>query len=151
MTDVEFVELRQTGNIAAVLRSFRALYLGLSIHCLIIGLVNLAILKILSVTLEWNRLSEVFIGLAATGLYSSLAGLRKVVVTDLIQFGLAMTGSVALAWFALAHPDVGGLERLLTQLAPPTFELVPRLEADASASATFALPVAAFVASLGVR
>ena len=107
--------------------------------------------KILSVTLGWDRLSAVFFGLAATGLYSTLAGLRGVVVIDFIQFGLAMTGSVALAWFALAHPDVGGLDGLLTQLPPPTFELVPRLEAGASASATLALPMAAFVAYLGVQ
>ena len=151
VTDVEFAELRCTGHMAAFLRGFRALYLGLPINCLIIGWANLAMSKILSVTLGWDRLSAVFFGLAATGLYSTLAGLRGVVVIDFIQFGLAMTGSVALAWFALAHPDVGGLDGLLTQLPPPTFELMPRLEAGASASATLALPMAAFVAYLGVQ
>ena len=151
VTDVEFAELRYTGHMAAFLRGFRALYLGLPINCLIIGWVNLAMSKILSVTLGWDRLTAVFISLAATGLYSSLAGLRGVVVTDFIQFGLAMTGSVALAWFALAHPVVGGLDGLLTQLPPPTFELVPRIGAGASAGATLALPMAAFVAYLGVQ
>ena len=151
VTDVEFAELRYTGRMAAFLRGFRALYLGLPINCLIIGWVNLAMSKILSVTLGWDRLTAVFIGLAATGLYSSLAGLRGVVVTDFIQFGLAMAGSIALAWFALAHPDVGGLDGLLTQLPPPTFALVPQIAASTSANATFALPIAAFVAYLGVQ
>ena len=57
-TDVEFVELRYTGRPAAFLRGFRALYMGLPINCLIIGWVNLALAKVLSVTLGWNRLSH---------------------------------------------------------------------------------------------
>ena len=118
VTDVEFAELRYTGHMAAFLRGFRALYLGLPINCLIIGWVNLAMSKILSVTLGWDRLTAVFIGLAATGLYSSLAGLRGVVVTDFIQFGLAMTGSVALAWFALGAPCCRRPRRAADAAAP---------------------------------
>jgi len=45
VTDVEFAELRYTGRMAAFLRGFRALYLGLPINCLIIGWVNLAMRK----------------------------------------------------------------------------------------------------------
>lgn len=151
VTDVEFAELRYTGRMAAFLRGFRALYLGLPINCLVIGWVNLAMSKILSVTLGWDRLTAVFVGLAATGVYSSLAGLRGVVVTDFVQFGLAMIGCVALAYFALRHPDVGGLDGLLAQLPSPTFELLPRLETSASTAETLALPMAAFVAYLGVQ
>ncbi|MBI4471263.1 MAG: sodium:proline symporter, partial [Acidobacteria bacterium] len=47
MTDVEFAELRYSGKPAAFLRGFRALYLGLPINCIIIGWVNLAMLKVL--------------------------------------------------------------------------------------------------------
>src|ERR1043165_7402650 len=57
MTDVEFAELRYTGRPAAILRGFRALYLGIPINCVIIGWVNLAMAKILAVTLGWNRLT----------------------------------------------------------------------------------------------
>jgi len=151
VTDVEFAELRYTGRMAAFLRGFRALYLGLPINCLVIGWVNLAMSKILSVTLGWNQLTAVFVGLTATGIYSSLAGLRGVVVTDFIQFGLSMTGCVALAYFALAHPDVGGLDGLLSQLPPATFELLPQVGNSLSAPGTLALPVSAFVAYLGVQ
>jgi len=45
MTDVEFAELRYSGRPAAFLRGFRALYLGLPINCIIMGLVNLAMVK----------------------------------------------------------------------------------------------------------
>src|SRR3954469_24417977 len=45
MTDVEFAELRYAGAPAAFLRAFRALYLGIPINCIVIGWVNLAMLK----------------------------------------------------------------------------------------------------------
>src|SRR4030088_228385 len=47
MTDVEFAELRYSGKPAAFLRGFRALYLGVPINCIILGWVNLAMVKIL--------------------------------------------------------------------------------------------------------
>ncbi|MGH9176022.1 MAG: sodium:solute symporter family transporter, partial [Vicinamibacterales bacterium] len=75
LTDVEFAELRYAGRPAAVLRGFRALYLGLPINCVIMGWVNLAMAKILAVTLGWDRLNAVLISLAITGIYSALSGL----------------------------------------------------------------------------
>ena len=107
MTDVEFAELRYSGRPAAILRGFRALYLGLPINCVIIGWVNLAMAKILAVTLGWNRLTAVLASLAITAFYSALSGLWGVVVTDFFQFVFAMSGTIALAWFALHVPAVG--------------------------------------------
>src|SRR5688500_14520717 len=49
LTDVELVELRYGGKAAAFLRGFRALYLGLPINCIILGWVNLAMVKIITV------------------------------------------------------------------------------------------------------
>ncbi len=156
VTDVEFAELRYSGRPAAVLRGVRAFYLGLPINCLIIGWVNLALAKVLFITLGWDRLTAVFVGLGATGVYASLSGLRGVVITDVIQFGLAMVGSVALAWFALSVAEVGGLDGLVATLPAHTFELLPTIGEDAAASLTvgtdtLALPLAAFVAYLGVQ
>ena len=151
VTDVEFAELRYAGRSAALLRGLRALYLGLPINCLIIGWVNLAMSKVLSVTLGWNQLTAVFVGLAATGIYAALSGLRGVVVTDFVQFGLAMVGSVALAFFALSAPEVGGVEGLLAGLPPDTFRLWPSVVSASSVSQTLALPVTAFIAYLGVQ
>src|SRR6195256_5687405 len=51
MTDVEFAEIRYAGKPAAFLRGFRAVYLGIPINCIIIGWVNLAMIKILQVAL----------------------------------------------------------------------------------------------------
>ena len=50
MTDVEFVELRYSGKAAAVLRGFRALYLGLLMNAIVMGWVNKAMQIIFHVT-----------------------------------------------------------------------------------------------------
>ncbi len=152
LTDVAFVELRYGGRPAALLRAFRALYLGLPVNCLIIGWVNLAMAKILSVTLGWDRLTAVFAGLALTGAYVSLSGLRGVVLTDLFQFGLAIAGTIAVAVYALGAPGVGGVTGLTEQLPEATFRFLPALgTSDVSGGATLTISVTAFVAYLGVQ
>ena len=151
LTDVEFAELRYAGRPAAVLRALRALYLGLPINCLIIGWVNLAMAKILSITLGWDRLTAVFVGLAATGCYAALSGLRGVVVTDFLQFGLAVVGTAALAFFVLDVPEIGGLAGLTAQLPASTFQLVPTVGTAEVGAQTLVLPLLAFIAYLGVQ
>jgi SSS family solute:Na+ symporter len=153
MTDVEFAELRYSGRPAALLRGFRALYLGLPINCIIIGWVNLAMAKILAVTMGWDRLTAVLASLAITGFYSALSGLWGVVVTDFFQFVFAMSGTIALAVFALRAPSVGGIAGLRAALPASTFDFVPRV-GDGGASSigpSLALPVAAFFAYVGVQ
>lgn len=149
-TDAEFAELRYTGKPAVFLRGFRALYLGLPINCLIIGWVNLALAKVLSVTLGWERITAVFIGLLTTGIYASLSGLRGVILSDLVQFGLALIGTVALAYFALQIPTVGGLTGLMEQLPPAAFQFTPTFTLTSSDN-TLALSLSAFIAFLGVQ
>ncbi len=152
LTDVAFVELRYSGRAAAWLRGFRALYLGLPVNCIIIGWVNLAMAKVLSITLGWDRLTAVFVGLALTGAYVSLAGLRGVVLTDLFQFALAMTGAVAVAVFAVRQPEVGGLAGLADRLPADTLRFVPSISADGGdLGGTLTLSLTAFVAYLGVQ
>lgn len=43
----------------------------------------------------------------------------------MIQFGIAMAGSFAAAYFALQQPEVGGLSGLLSRLDPATIRLLP--------------------------
>ena len=62
-----------------------------------------------------------------------------------------MVGSIALAYFALSLPEVGGVPGLLSRLSAPTFELLPQIETAASASSSLALPLSAFVAYLGIQ
>src|SRR5438045_4265478 len=118
MTDVEFAELRYAGKPAAFLRGFRALYLGIPINCIIIGWVNLAMMKILQVTLGLDASGALWALLALlvfTAFYTTLAGLWGVLVTDLVQFVLKMGMVVALAYFSVRA--VGGLDALKQQTA----------------------------------
>ena len=152
LTDVEFAELRYSGRPAAILRGFRALYLGVPINCVIMGWVNLAMAKILSVTLGWDQLTAVLISLAITGVYSALSGLWGVVVTDFLQFSLAMLGTIALAWFALQLPEIGGLTGLASRVPPGTLDFVPSFAGDPLAGATLvALPLASFLTYVTVQ
>ena len=114
LTDVEFIELRYAGRPAAFLRGFRALYLGVLMNCLIMGWVNLAMAKVFQLTLGLSRLTAVLLCLALTAVYTTMAGLWGVLITDLLQFVLMMSMTIALAYFAVAA--VGGLGALKTKL-----------------------------------
>jgi len=101
-----------------VLRGFRALYLGLPINCIVIGWVNLAMMKVLEVTLGLEAAGALWVLLALlafTAFYTTLAGLWGVLVTDLVQFVLKMGMVIALAWFAVRA--VGGLSALEAKVA----------------------------------
>lgn len=152
LTDVEFAELRYTGRPAAILRGFRSLYLGLAINCVIMGWVNLAMAKILSVTLGWDQLTAVLISLAITGIYAALSGLWGVVVTDFLQFSLAMIGTIALAWFALQLPEIGGLSGLTARVPPGTLQFIPSFTSGGDAATTLVgLPLASFLTYVAVQ
>src|SRR5213076_1790012 len=118
LTDVEFAEIRYSGTPAAFLRGFRALYLGLPINCIIMGWVNLAMVKIIEVTLglEKREAILVVIGLLIfTAFYTTISGLWGVLVTDLFQFVLKMGMVILLA--ILAVKAVGGIDALKLKIA----------------------------------
>ncbi len=113
MTDVEFAELRYSGKPAAFLRGFRALYLGLPINCIILAWVNLAMIKILRVTLaiDERTATNILVGmLLFTAFYTTISGLWGVLVTDLFQFVLKMGMGILLA--VLVVLAVGGIDAL---------------------------------------
>jgi Na+/proline symporter len=117
MTDIEFAELRYSGKPAAFLRGFRALYLGLPINCIILGWVNLAMVKILQITLGLDKTGaiKVVIGMVIfTAFYTTISGLWGVLVTDLFQFALKMGMVIVLA--ILAVNAVGGIDQLKSKI-----------------------------------
>ena len=75
-----------------------------------------------------------------TGIYSALSGLWGVVVTDFFQFVFAMSGTIALAWFVLQLPAIGGLSGLVAQSPPGMLDFVPSFE-GASNVTLVALPL----------
>ena len=117
MTDIEFAELRYSGKPAAFLRGFRALYLGLPINCIILGWVNLAMVKILEITLGVSKTGAILIVigmLVFTAFYTAISGLWGVLVTDLFQFALKMGMVIVLA--ILAVNAVGGIDQLKAKI-----------------------------------
>src|SRR5207247_10861726 len=117
MTDVEFAEIRYAGKPAAFLRGFRALYLGIPINCIILGWVNLAMVKILQLLFGVGKFEALVIVLgmiALTSAISTLSGLWGVLVTDMFQFVVKMSMVIILAVFAVRA--VGGIEAMKTKL-----------------------------------
>jgi solute:Na+ symporter, SSS family len=109
--------------------------------------------KILAVTLGWDRLTAVLLSLAITGIYSALSGLWGVVVTDFFQFVFAMSGTIALAWFALQLPAIGGLDGLIAKVPPGTLAFTPFVRGGVAEGVVglVALPLANFLTYVCVQ
>jgi SSS family solute:Na+ symporter len=113
-TDLEFYEMRYSGKGAAFLRGFRALYLGLFFNVVIMATVSLAAIKIGGVMLGLKPYETLLIASIVTVLYSSLGGLKGVLLTDFFQFFIAMAGSFGAAYYILDLPEIGSLSNLLS-------------------------------------
>lgn len=117
LTDVEFAEIRYGGKPAVFLRAFRAVYLGLPINLIIMGWVNLAIVKILMSVLGVTKVEALGIAIIImfiTASISTISGLWGVLWTDLFQFVLKMGMVIALAVFAVKAS--GGMDSLISSL-----------------------------------
>ena len=113
LTDLEFYELRYSGKPAAFLRGFRAIYLGVFFNVMIMATVSLAAIKIGAVMLDLKPVETLLITSIITVIYTSLGGLKGVVLTDFFQFILAMAGMVIAAVYIVNLPEVGGLSKML--------------------------------------
>ncbi|MBA2687265.1 MAG: Na+:solute symporter [Gemmatimonadaceae bacterium] len=114
MTDVEFAEIRYSGTPAKFLRGFRAVYLAIPINLIILGWVTRAMIKVLTISLGISPYVAVGICFVITVVYSTAAGLRAVLWTDLVQFVIMMSAVILLAFFVV--DAVGGIASLKTQV-----------------------------------
>ncbi len=173
LTDAEFVDIRYEGKPAKFLRGFRAVYIGILMNAIVIAWVNLAMVKILQVMfpdLTFFGIKEIdFLGfhfsahllyvammMFFVAIYSSLSGLMGVSVTDSFQFIMAMTGSIALAYYAVKQ--VGGIDGLKESLSNQKwiFDFIPAIGDDSSSSTEAAngvlkLSLTALFTYLGVQ
>ena len=125
LTDLEFYEIRYSGKAATFVRGFRAVYLGLFFNCVIMATVNLAAAKIANVMLGWPMWQTLLICAVLNVAFAATSGLWGVLVTDFLQFGIALAGSFAAAYFAVKQPEVGGLSGLFSKIDPQTLHLLP--------------------------
>ena len=114
LTDLEFYELRYSGKAARFLRQFRALYLGVFFNVVIMATVCLAGIKIAGVLLDVDPITTLVVASLVTVAYSVMGGLRGVILTDFVQFGLAMVGAIGAAIVIVNLPQVGGLDAMLS-------------------------------------
>lgn len=137
VTDLEFVALRyEPGPATSFLRAFKALFDGVLANCVVMASVTVAMTTILTVLLNLSD-TEVLFSLPFFGpvtpttavlallsamavTYTTLSGLYGVVYTDLIQFAMAMIGSIALAVIVYVRASSGGLLENLA--ASPDFK-----------------------------
>jgi len=134
VTDNELIELRYSGKPAAMLRGFKAIYFGIFYNFIVMGWVINAIASVIGVmaglSQEWERSLLVWVCSAIALIYAVMSGYWGVVVTDFIQFIIAITGSIVLA--VVAFSRLGGFsglqEKLLTaqsDIGQVTFDFFP--------------------------
>lgn len=154
-TELELVQIRYSGQVAQVLRGFKAVYFGLFVNALVIGWVNLALVGILQVFFGIDAQAALWYTAAAmllTTVYASLGGLKGVIVTDAVQFGIAMLGCIILAVIVINTPQVGGLTGIKAQLPANTLRFWPVIGGDATqTTGMLVLGIGSFIAFAGVQ
>ena len=143
LTDLEFYELRYSGKGAAFLRGFRAFYLGAIFNVLIMASVCLAGIKIGGALLGLSPVETLLITCTITVVYSSIGGLRGIIITDFFQFILAMVATFWAAYEIVNLPQVAGLTNLLNHPdVIPKLNLIPDIADTDLFIAVFIIPLA---------
>jgi len=133
MTDVELVSIRYSGKPARFLRGFKAIYMGIFVNALIIGWVNLALMSLLQVFFGMSSedaLMWTFVAMLIVFVYSGFSGLLGVVYTDIVQFTVAMTGSIILAVMVVNSDQIGGIDGLKAAIPEQAIRFFPNFNDD---------------------
>ncbi len=118
LTENELLEIRYSGKPAAFLRVFKAGYFAILFNFIVMGWVITGMSSILAVMLGGDQSTMIFVLVVIAVIYSLLSGFWGVVVTDVVQFVIAVVGSIVLAVAAVNH--VGGLDSMLDQVKTAT-------------------------------
>ena len=120
LTENELLEIRYAGKPAAFLRIFKAGYFAILYNFIVMGWVINGMSSsypscwVMARTLV-SQQTMIYVLVVIAVLYALLSGFWGVVVTDVVQFLIAMAGSyIALAVIALHH--VGGVDNLMSRL-----------------------------------
>lgn len=152
-TELEFLSLRYAGKAALNLRRFKAVYLGLIMNVIVMAWVNKAMYDILYYIFDLSA-SQAYLSLFGliilAILYTSIGGLKGVMVTDMIQFFIAMLGAIVLAYFVLDADRVGGIVGLKEQLPEAYLDFFPSQDISAQEGGTLSWGLGAFIAFLGM-
>lgn len=127
LTDLEFIAIRYSGAPATGLRIFRVLYSSLIANSIVMGWVIGAMVNIVRAILGWDEVPTLALLMGIAFAYAVVAGLWGVVLTDLLQFVVAMGGSILLAFFALSAVGGGAtlVQKLTAQGKATNLHLIP--------------------------
>ncbi len=137
LTDLELIEMRYSGPEASFLRGFRAVYFGLFMNSIIIGWVNVALMSLLEVFFDVPAASSIYyvaVAMVLVMIYSSVSGLLGVVMTDVIQFVVAMLGTIMLAILVIQSEEVGGIATLKARLPEGAIDFFPNIAGSSATS-----------------
>ncbi|MBU0488748.1 MAG: Na+:solute symporter [Bacteroidetes bacterium] len=155
ITEPELIELRYGGKPAAILRGFKAIYLGIVMNVIVIGWVNVALMSLLQVFFNIPPDESLWYAAAAmliVAIYSSVGGLLGVAITDMVQFFIAMTGCIILAIIVVNSEKVGGVSGLQEKLPEWTLNFFPTLSnADTGTGSALTITLGAFLAYVGMQ
>jgi SSS family solute:Na+ symporter len=155
MTDLELIEIRYSGKEAAILRGFRAIYLGLFMNAIVLGWVHEAMEKIFRIILPGlDSFLLVVILAIIISVYAVASGLLGTVRTDSFQFVFAMTGCIILAVIVVKLPQITSLKTLSLKLSPEILNFFPRVGNISTRQLTggaLALTTGAFLAYVGIQ
>ncbi|MEO1050132.1 MAG: sodium:solute symporter family protein [Bacteroidota bacterium] len=156
LTDVELIELRYSGKPATFLRGFRSVYFGVFLNAIIIGWVNVALMSLLKIFFDipdehliWYIAGAMLLVAA----YSAMSGLLGVAFTDVLQFTIAMIGSIILAIVVLNSEEIGGVAGLKEKLPEGALAFFPKISSNNSVDVgnTLALGLGSFLAFITVQ
>ena len=130
-TDAEFYELRYSGKAAAFLRGYKALFHAIPHNVLIMGWVTLAMSSIIATMTPFNQWTAIAVCVVVALTYAVFSGFYGVIVTDFVQFFIAVGGMIVL--LIIAWNRVGGLDVILQKISDTpgyggeTFSMFPDL------------------------
>ncbi len=139
-TDLGFYELRYSGKPAAMLRGFRAIYLGVLFNILVMATVSLAAIKIGQVIFGLPPMQSLVFASVGVGIYATLGGLTGSIWADFYQYSVAMFGAIAAAVYAVTSDKfgVGSLSNLVARFEDAglaeKLQFVPSVPADGNYS-----------------
>jgi len=154
MTKAEFAELRYGDSGARWLRGFLGVLHAGFVDVIAMCWVLLAATKIVDVLLGVDKTVALVVACAIVLVYSLLAGLWGVVVTDLVQFVISMVGSIVLA--VLVWRGVGGAGAVADavasgQIAAERLAFLPQPGPGGPLAASFwTTPLVALAVYLGI-
>jgi Na+/proline symporter len=136
LTDAQFISIRYSGKRKEALRLLRAGVSGILLNCIILAWVFRAMIKISNIFFSWekwfpdmfdffskawpasgkfgspNEAITLVLTILIIAIYSSMGGIRGVIITDFIQFILTFVGGV---WLAVNAWNYVGGQRGLSQ------------------------------------